>query len=73
MESPLSLFHVLGCLAAVIVALSLKNYYQSDKSGFFTSIAVVGIRPEWFTWLRATVRSLWATQGWAFDGYERVI
>jgi hypothetical protein len=72
MESPLSLLQVVGCIVIVVVAFSLKTYYQSDRTGFFTSTAIVGLRPEWFAWLQSTIRSLWATQGWAFDGYDKV-
>jgi hypothetical protein len=72
MESPLSLLQVVGCVAIIILAFSLKNYYQSDESGFFASVAVVGLRPEWLNWLQSNFRSLWATQGWSFDGYNKV-
>ena len=37
-----------------------------------TEIPVVGLRKEWFAWLRAVARSLSQTQTLAFEGYRKV-
>ncbi|RYP13800.1 hypothetical protein DL767_010579 [Monosporascus sp. MG133] len=57
--------------ASLLLYLLKKICFPKQRAEFWNSQPNIGLRNEWFAWLRATLRSCTQVQKWAQEGYDK--
>ena len=61
-----------AALLGTILCLHKLYAHQFEDEKTFSRLPVVGLEREWFPRIRATLRSVFKTQEWIFEGYNKV-
>ena len=47
-------------------------FFQKPESKHWDELPTVGLKKQSLGWIWATLKSVWKTKDWAFEGYEKV-
>jgi hypothetical protein len=74
MESYISEFKSLMVVSLIYLGFILikRCSHKGEEADIFTSLPVIGLQTGRMAWAKATMRSVFNTKLWAFEGYDKV-